>query len=57
MGFMYSLVIWESLFIPYIFPIGVRFIDDQNMRIQKKKTKKKEEKKRNDMFVYGILLH
>ena len=46
---MYSSVVRESLFIPCIFLIGVRFIDDQSMHIQKKK--------RNDMFVYGILLH
>ena len=45
---MNSLVIWESLFIPYIFPIGVRFIDDQSMHIKKKCS---------DMFVYGILVH
>ena len=42
------------MFIPCIFPVGVRFIDDQSMRIQEKK---KEDKKRNDMFVYSILLH
>ena len=56
MGFMHSSVVRESLFIPCIFLIGVRFIDDQSMRSQREK-KRKEKKKRNDMFVYGILLH
>ena len=36
------------MFTPCIFPIRVRFIDDQSMCIKKKC---------NDMFVYGILLH
>ena len=44
---MYSLVIWESLFIPYIFPIGVWFIDDQSMRKKKKKKIKSNQIKSN----------
>ena len=43
---MYSLVVWESVFIPCIFPIGVQFIDDQSMRIQKIKIKNKKKSKK-----------
>ena len=50
---MYSSVIWESLFISCIFPIGVWLIDDQSMRKKKKKKKKtkKQNKKKTQWYV------
>ena len=45
-GFMYSLMIRESSYIPYIFRTRVRFIDDQSMRMQKQKQKDKIKKKK-----------